>query len=134
MVEARLDERGEGPVQGEQDDDRHVAPYGLDAGASVASSFGFSATIASMVRRSPATDAAFWSAVRTTLVGSMMPALIRSSYSSVAALNPKAPLASRTFSRTTAPSCPAFRAIQRSGSSSARRTMLTPARSSPSSL
>ena len=35
-------------------------------------SLHFSATIASMVRRSPATDAAFWSAVRTTLVGSKL--------------------------------------------------------------
>ena len=31
---------------------------------------GFSATIASVVMRSPATDAAFWSANRVTLVGS----------------------------------------------------------------
>src|SRR5206468_3299397 len=76
----------------------------------------------------------FCSAVRTTLVGSMMPALIKSSYSSVCALNPKAPFASRTFSSTTEPSCPALRAIQRSGSSSARRTMLTPACASSSSL
>ncbi len=33
---------------------------------------GTSATIASVVIRSPATDAAFWIAERTTLVGSMM--------------------------------------------------------------
>ena len=35
--------------------------------------FGFSATMASVVIRSPAIDAAFCSAERTTLVGSMMP-------------------------------------------------------------
>ena len=35
--------------------------------------FGFSATMASVVIRSPAIDAAFCSAARTTLVGSMMP-------------------------------------------------------------
>src|SRR5436309_882851 len=87
-----------------------------------------------LVSSSPATDAAFWRAVRTTLVGSMMPALIRSSYSSVCALNPKEPFASRTFSSTTEPSWPALRAIQRSGSSSARRTTLTPAPSSSASL
>src|SRR5204863_2926141 len=37
---------------------------------------GFSATIASVVIRRPATDAASCSACRTILVGSMMPALI----------------------------------------------------------
>ena len=56
-------------------------------------SSGFSATIASVVSSSAATLAAFWSAERTTLVGSMTPALIRSSYSSVAALKPKRALA-----------------------------------------
>ena len=47
--------------------------------------------MASVVRSSEATLAAFWSAVRTTLVGSMTPALIRSSYSSVVALKPWLP-------------------------------------------
>ena len=51
-------------------------------------SSGFSAIMASVVSSSDATLAAFCSAVRTTLVGSMTPALIRSSYSSVAALKP----------------------------------------------
>ena len=55
-------------------------------------SSGLSATIASVVSSREATLAAFWSAVRTTLVGSMTPALIRSSYSSVWALNPVASL------------------------------------------
>ena len=40
---------------------------------------GFSAIMASVVSSRPETDAAFCSAVRTTLVGSMTPALIRSS-------------------------------------------------------
>src|SRR5437667_8635475 len=46
----------------------------------------FSATTHSVVRSSPAMDAAFCSAVRVTLVGSMTPAATRSSYSSVWAL------------------------------------------------
>lgn len=50
------------------------------------SSFGASATVASVVRISPAIDAAFWSAVRATLVGSTTPASTRSPYSPVAAL------------------------------------------------
>ena len=42
--------------------------------------------MASVVSRSDAIDAAFWSAERTTFVGSMTPAATRSSYLSVAAL------------------------------------------------
>ncbi len=49
-------------------------------------SFGFSAIRASLVKSSVATLAAFCRAVRVTLVGSMTPALTRSSYTSVAAL------------------------------------------------
>src|ERR1700730_11380860 len=45
--------------------------------------FGTSATMASVVIRSAATDAAFWIATRTTLVGSMMPVEIRLTYSAV---------------------------------------------------
>ena len=59
------------------------------AGILGSSSFGFSATIASVVSMSEATDAAFCSAQRLTFAGSMTPALIRSSYSPVAALKPK---------------------------------------------
>jgi hypothetical protein len=55
------------------------------AGTSTSRS-GFSVTTASVVSRRPAIDAAFWSAVRVTLVGSMTPAATRSSYSSVRAL------------------------------------------------
>ena len=54
-------------------------------------SSGFSATMASVVSKRPAMDAAFCKAVRTTLVGSTIPAFIRSSYCSVAALKPKLP-------------------------------------------
>src|SRR5439155_1546920 len=77
-----------------------------------------------------ASDGALSSAVRTTLVGSMMPALSRSSYSSVAALKPKAPFPFFTLSSTIEPSAPALFAIQRSGSSIAFFTILTPKRSS----
>jgi hypothetical protein len=88
---------------------------------------GFSATAASVVSSSEATLAAFWSAERTTLVGSITPAANRSSYVSVAALKPFEPLADFTLSTTIGPSMPAFWAIQRSGSSTARRMMRTPA-------
>ena len=49
---------------------------------------GTSATIASVVIRSAATDAAFWIATRTTLVGSMMPLEIRLTYSPVCESKP----------------------------------------------
>ena len=45
--------------------------------------FGTSATMASVVINSAATEAAFWIATRTTLVGSMMPLDIRLTYSPV---------------------------------------------------
>src|SRR5947208_17169841 len=45
--------------------------------------FGTSATMASVVINSAATEAAFWIATRTTLVGSMMPLEIRLTYSPV---------------------------------------------------
>ena len=93
-------------------------------------SSGFSATMASVVSSNPATDAAFCNAVRTTLVGSTIPAFIRSSNSSLAALNPKAPLLFLILSSTIDPSHPALLAIHRHGSSIARRTMFTPTFSS----
>src|SRR4029077_15466130 len=105
-----------------------MPPPGGIAGADLSS--GLSATMASVVSIRLATEAAFCSAVRTTLVGSMMPAFSRSSYSSAAALKPNEPFPERTLSRTMEPSAPAFFAIQRSGSSMARRTILTPKRSS----
>ena len=49
---------------------------------------GGSATIASVVRMFLAIDAAFWSAERVTMAGSMTPAATRSTTSPVAALRP----------------------------------------------
>jgi hypothetical protein len=63
-----------------------MPPVGSPAGAAAFS--GLSATTASVVRNSAAIDAAFCSAERVTLAGSMMPALNRSTYSPVAALRP----------------------------------------------
>src|SRR5260363_215799 len=48
--------------------------------------FGNSHTAQSVINSRPATEAAFCSAVRVTLVGSTTPACIRSPYSPVAAL------------------------------------------------
>jgi len=57
----------------------------------------FSNTTASVVINNEATDAAFSRAVRVTFVGSITPALIRFSYFSVCALNPKSSFPSLTF-------------------------------------
>src|SRR5690625_3282200 len=95
---------------------------------------GLSATTASVVRNSPAIDPAFCSAERVTLTGSMMPALIRSSYAPVMALRPSPTGRLRTFSATTPPSNPALTAICLSGASTATLTMLAPVASSPSRL
>jgi hypothetical protein len=61
----------------------YIIPPMLGIGVCSCFSSGFSATIASVVTSSPAIDAASISAMRTTLVGSMIPALIISVYSSV---------------------------------------------------
>ena len=58
---------------------------------------------ASVVRNSAAIDAAFCSAERVTLAASMMPALVRSSYSPVAALRPSLGLSRLRFMTTTPP-------------------------------
>src|SRR6266849_2200164 len=80
-------------------------------GASV-SPFGCAAIMASVVSISAATEAALTSAVRTTFVGSMMPALTRSSYAPGAALKPNAlSLDSFTLFTTMLPSAPLFSAI-----------------------
>ena len=50
--------------------------------------FGSSATIASVVISRPATEAAPWSAGRTTLVGSMMPLVSMLTYSPFCASKP----------------------------------------------
>ena len=75
-------------------------------------SSGISVIITSVVSINPATLAAFCNAQRDTLVGSMIPALIMSTYSSVAALYPPLRFLSlRTFSTMMEPSIPAFAAI-----------------------
>src|SRR5207247_5561716 len=94
---------------------------------------GISATIASVVRMFLAIDAAFCSAERVTIAGSITPAATRSSISPVAALRPCPAGALRTSLTTTEPSRPELLAIWRSGSSSARRTIRAPVRSSSSS-
>jgi len=69
---------------------------------------GASVSGTSVVRIMAAIDAAFCSAARVTLAGSMTPAFTRSSYSPVAALKPVEP-SSRSAGRTmTAPSWPAL--------------------------
>ena len=75
-------------------------------------SSGISVTMTSVVSIKPATLAAFCNAQRDTFVGSMIPALIMSTYSSVAALKPALGfLSSRNFPTTTEPSIPALAAI-----------------------
>ncbi len=104
-------------------------------GIAGAGSFGSSATIASVVTRRPATEAASCSAVRTTLVGSMMPLATMSTYSSFWASKPNVSLLfSSTLPTTMEPSTPAFSAICRIGASSAFSTMLMPAWTSALSL
>src|SRR6266851_3867323 len=100
----------------------------------------FSSPLASAIRTSVVSisetmDAAFWRARRVTFAGSITPALTRSPNSPVSALKPKfSSFDSRTRPTTIAPSCPAFWAIWRMGSSSARFTMFTPMASSSWSL
>src|SRR5262249_21759107 len=64
--------------------DPHRSNQNSGAGGAPADFFssGFSVTTASVVSSSPATEDAFCSAVRTTLVGSMIPAFMRSVNSS----------------------------------------------------
>src|SRR5437899_3075527 len=94
-----------------------------------------SVTTASVVSNSDAIEAAFCSATRSTLVGSMIPACIMSTYSLVSASKPRVTgTMPRTFSTITEASSPAFSTIIRMGSSRARRTIMTPVPSSPESL
>src|SRR5262249_56982363 len=97
---------------------------GIDGAAGLSS--GFSATMHSVVSSRLATEAAFCRALRTTLVGSMMPAFVRSSNSSLAALNPNEPLLFLILSTTTEPSHPELAAIHHAGPSTARFTILMP--------
>src|SRR5205823_14592351 len=64
-------------------------PGGMPPAPAPAFFFGNSATMASVVIRSAATEAAFWIATRTTLVGSMMPLVTRLPYSPVCESKPK---------------------------------------------
>ena len=73
----------------------------------------FSTTADSVVSTIAAIDAALATAALVTLTGSMMPASTRSPYSPVAALKPCPTPARATLLTTTAPSWPAFAAIQR---------------------
>jgi hypothetical protein len=94
-------------------------PWAVPARAD--SFFGRSATIASVVISSPATEAAYFSAHRTTLVGSMMPASTRSLYSPCWASKPQLLfLLSSSLPITIEPSAPAFSATRRAGNLSAR--------------
>src|SRR5664279_2620747 len=86
-------------------------PPGIPPPAPADAFSGLSATTASVVRNSAAMDAAFCSADRVTLAGSMIPALIRSLYSPVAASRPSPAGRPLTFSATTPPSRPALIAI-----------------------
>ena len=63
-----------------------MPPMPPPAGIAGSSFFGASATMASVVIIRPAIDAAFYSAVRVTLVGSRMPNSIMSPNSPLAAL------------------------------------------------
>src|SRR6267378_2033570 len=108
---------------------------GAPAAAAFLSSSLMSAMRASVVSIKPAMDAAFCSARRVTLAGSITPILTMSPYSPVSALKPKfSSLESRILPITTAPSWPALRAIWREGSSRARFTMPTPTASSSCSF
>src|SRR2546422_1042267 len=79
-------------------------PPGIPAPAPCFS--GASATIASVVRMFFAIDAAFCSAERVTMVGSMIPALTRSVYSPVSTSRPWPLVPFRTLSTTIEPSSP----------------------------
>src|SRR5713101_7718460 len=106
-------------------------PWPAPAAAAFIPSSLMSATRASVVSIRAAMDAAFCSARRVTLAGSITPALTRSPNSPVSASKPKfSSFDSRTRPTTTAPSWPAFWTICRIGSSSARLTMFTPMASS----
>src|SRR5699024_4905681 len=80
---------------------------------------------------SDAIDAALRSADRVTFTGSMMPFSSMSTYSPDLTSSPCPASSPLTLSMTTNPSSPAFSAIHRSGSTSARRTMPTAVAASP---
>ncbi len=101
---------------------------GIGVGAS-----GISEIVASVVRSRLDTEVAFCSATRSTLSGSIIPASSISTYSPVAALNPKfASVALAILSATTPASNPAFCAICFIGAKTALKIMSAPTASSPS--
>src|SRR5262245_60583101 len=111
-----------------------MSPCGI-AGAAAGLSSGMSVISASVVSRREAIDAAFCSATRSTLVGSMIPAWTMSTYSMLSASKPRLGTDSLLiFSTITLPSRPAFSTIWRIGSSSARLTIMAPTFSSPSAF
>src|SRR6266542_3016335 len=103
-------------------------PLELDA-----SSSGFSSTAPSVVSRSAATEAAFCSADRVTLAGSMIPARRRSTHWPAAASKPIPSESVRIRSTITPPSWPAFLAMSAAGADKAVRTIVAPVASSPQS-
>src|SRR5690242_11734676 len=105
-----------------------MPPPGIPAG----SFSGGSATIASVVRMFLAIEAAFCSADRVTMVGSMTPSATRSPYSPLEAFRPSPAFRPRTFSTTTEASKPELSAICRIGASSERWMIEAPVRSSSS--
>src|ERR1019366_1698538 len=105
--------------------------------ASVPRSFlssGISVIVASVSRRTPATETAFSRAMRTTFVGSMIPASIRSTYSLRPASKPSSPVPVNMRATTTPASTAEFSAIWRVGASRARLRIWMPVFSSPSQL
>ena len=98
------------------------------------SAFGISTTSESVVRSRADTLAAFCRAVRTTLAGSITPALTRSQYSALSASQPSfLPFMRRTRLTTTEPSTPALAAIASRGYRRACFTIDAPIFSSASS-
>src|SRR5699024_3248295 len=110
-----------------------MPPISSPPGIAGAAFSGLSAMTASVVRKSPAMEPAFCSALRVTLAGSMMPSAIMSTYSPVAALSPSPAGRLPTFSATTPPLKPALTAICFSGACAATRSMFAPVASSSSS-
>jgi hypothetical protein len=102
-----------------------AAPHIISGEGRSAFSSSTSVSVASASRSTLATETAFSSPIRTTLVGSTIPASIRSRYSPRRASKPKVPLPLRSRSTTTPGSAPEFAAIWRAGVSSAWRRMRT---------
>src|SRR5262249_220165 len=92
---------GRGPRCPSHPNDAYIMPGIPPPGAAGAAFSGASATTASVVRMFFAIDAAFCSAERVTIAGSMIPALIRSTISPDSTLRPCPAFALRTSLTTT---------------------------------